>query len=95
MEDQTLEFEILEKKIDQILELINRLETENHELNLRNKELQILVDEKQKTIENFSEESEVYQKMKNKIVTYKKNHDRIKLKVESLIDKLKNFEEIQ
>jgi len=92
MEDQN--FEVLEEKINQVLSMLNRLKTENKELRQKNMELQANVDEKEKTIQTLKSESEHYLGMKTEIETYREKQDRIRTKIEALLQKLKEFEDI-
>ncbi len=93
MDDQN--FEVLEEKIDQVLSMLSRLKTENRELQQKNTELQSVVDEKEKTIQTLKSEYEHYHEMQTEIETYREKQDRIRSKVETLLQKLKEFEDIQ
>ncbi len=93
MENQILE--ALEEKINRVLSLVDKLKTENLELKQRNHQLQILIDEKERTIQTLRQESVQYRDAQNEIESYKEKQDRIKSKVEALLQKLKEFEDIQ
>jgi len=93
MENQILE--VLEEKINHILSLVDKLKAENLELKQRNQQLQILVDEKEKTIQTLRQESVQYRDAQNEIESYREKQDNIRSKVEILLQKLKEFEDIQ
>ena len=92
MEDQT--FEVLEEKINKILTIVDQLKKENQELRQKNQELRTLIEEKEETIQSHKSESENYSGMKSEIEIYRENQDRIRSKVEALLQKLKEFEDI-
>ncbi|MBN2031290.1 hypothetical protein JW824_13730 [bacterium] len=92
MEDQS--FDILEKKINKILSLIEHLRKENTELKDENQKLQNNCEEKEEKILSLKEELEHHRHMKNEIEVCKEKEDRIRLKVETLLSKLKEFENI-
>ncbi len=93
MENQILE--VLEEKITHILSLVDKLKAENLELKQRNQQLQVLVDEKEKTIQTLRQESVQYRDAQNEIESYREKQDHIRSKVETLLQKLKEFEDIQ
>ena len=93
MENEILE--VLEEKINHILSLVDKLKTENLELKQRNQQLQILVDEKEKTVQTLRQESAEYRDAKKDIESYREKQDHIRSKVEILLQKLKEFEDIQ
>ena len=86
-------FEELEKKIDQILSLVDKLRMENNELRTRNQELQIRVEEKESIINSLKEETEKYHGIRTEVDTFKEKEDRIRSKVENLLLKLKEFDD--
>jgi hypothetical protein len=88
-------FELLEKKIDLLLELQHRLKKENQELRQMNAELKRIVEEKEKQLLSSKGEIEKYQAMQLEISQYKDKQDRVKAKVERLIDKMKEFESLE
>jgi len=92
MENQA--FEVLEEKINHILALVDRLKTENKDLRQKNQELQSLMNGKDNTIQTLQVEVESYRKTQTVVDSYKENQDHIRTKVESLINKLKEFEDI-
>ena len=88
-------FELLEKKIDLLLELLHRLKQENEEFRKQNAELRHIVEEKEKQLLASKNEVEKYQAMQLEIAQYKDKQDRVKAKVERLIDKMKEFESLE
>ena len=92
MENQA--FEVLEEKINHILAVVDRLKSENNDLRQKNQELQSLMNEKDNTIQTLQVEVERYRKTQTAVDSYKENQDHIRTKVESLINKLKEFEDI-
>ena len=92
MENQP--FDVLEEKINNILLLIGRLQNENRELDEKNQELHKKCEEKEENIRLLKEECDRYRNMKNEVASCKEKEDRIKLKVETLLSKLKEFENI-
>lgn len=95
MEEESFEIDSLEKKIDQVLSLINSLEKENNILKQKNMELQSRLEQKENLIIKIREESQNYDKMKEQVNTYEENQIRIKNKVEQLLEKLKDFSETE
>ena len=93
MEDMS--FEILEEKINTILSKMDQLKVENHDLRQKNQELQAIIEEKEKKIALLKSESMNYSDMQNNIQSYKEKHDRIRSKVENLLQKLKEFEDTE
>jgi len=93
MEDMS--FEILEEKINTILSKMDQLKVENHDLRQKNQKLQATVEEKEKKIALLKSESMNYSDMQNNIQSYKEKHDRIRSKVENLLQKLKEFEDTE
>jgi FtsZ-binding cell division protein ZapB len=87
-------FEELEKKIDQVLSLVDRLKMENEELKTRNMELQKRLEEKESIVHSLKEESEQYQEIKTEVTSFREKEDHIRSKVESLLQKLKEFEDM-
>ena len=92
MENQT--FDVLEEKIIKILSMLDQLKNENQKLKQKNQELQALVKEREEDIQRLKTESESFDGMKIEIETYKEKQDRIRAKVEKLLEKLKEFEDI-
>ncbi len=92
MELQILD--VLEEKINRVVHLVESLRTENHELRMRIKELEAVLDEKERTLYALRAEIEKSKTVQSEIETYKKNQDQIRTRVESLLQKLKAFEDI-
>jgi uncharacterized coiled-coil DUF342 family protein len=80
-------FELLEKKIDQLLGKLNELKKENTGLKKKNQELQ-------SKIQELTKVSETSQSMQTEIEDYRDKQDRIRLKVEGLLTKLQEFEQL-
>ena len=89
------DFEVLENKINKMLSMLNRLKAENEELVNKNRNLQSLLDEREKIIQTLKAEKNQYSKIQNEVDTYRESQDHIRAKVETLLDKLKEFEDIQ
>lgn len=87
-------FEVLEKKINNVLSMLDRLKKEKEELQQRNQELQSLIKEKENTIQTLKTEVERHSKAQTEVDSYRENQDHIRTKVESLLEKLKEFESI-
>ncbi|NQT26356.1 hypothetical protein HQ585_13460 [candidate division KSB1 bacterium] len=92
MENQS--FELLEEKIDQILRKLNELKKENAGLKERNQELQSIISDKESKLQELTTVSESSQSMQTEIADYKEKQDNIRLKVEGLLDKLQEFEQM-
>ena len=92
---ETQAFDVLESKIDQAMQLIVKLKNENQALKLKLQEMGNTLQEKEKIISKLREESEQAKTMEVEINQYQEKQDRIRNKVETLLDKLKEFEEIE
>jgi len=92
MEYQAIQ--ILENKIDQLLTQLNELKENNRQLKATNAELMNRLQEKERFIQSTKEDADRVQTMKQEINNYRENQDKIRLKVEGLIDKLKEFDAI-
>lgn len=92
MENQS--FDILEEKINKILSLIEHLQKENILLKDENQKFQQNCEEKEEKIKLLNQELERHSNMKNEIEICKEKEDRIRSKVETLLSKLKEFENI-
>lgn len=88
-------FDVLENKIDQALSLIAQLKEENANLKQKVQELNLIIQQKDEEILTLEQESNRAKNMKVELDTYHEKQDRIRNKVETLLDKLKEFEEIQ
>lgn len=87
-------FDVLEERIDQILSLVSTLKSENEQLRKAHQTMKVSLEEKDRTILALKEEVERFRNMRSEVETYREKQDRIKDKVENLLDKLKEFEEI-
>ena len=87
-------FDVLEEKINRIVSRIETLKGENRELRMRIQELQAVLEEKERIVYTLKTEVDKTRDVKNEIDNYRKNQDRIRSKVETLLDKLKDFEDI-
>ncbi|HHS13211.1 MAG TPA: hypothetical protein ENN03_05515 [bacterium] len=87
--------EILEQKVGLLLKQLQELKKDNQELKSRCQQLERMVQERDLIIQQLRQDSEGSLGMKNEIETYREKHDRIRIKVESLLQKLKEFEDIQ
>ncbi len=92
MENQI--FDLLEQKIIQVLNMASHLKAENQELHLKNQQMQAKLEEKERILLTLREDAEQRKKVQDEIETYKGNQDRIRSKIENLIEKLREFEEI-
>ena len=87
-------FDVLEERIDQILSLVSDLKIENEQLKNAHQAMKSSLEEKERTIITLQEEVERFKSMRNEVETYREKQDRIKNKVENLLDKLKEFEDV-
>ena len=92
MENQ--QFELLESKINQLLSLIKRLRSENVQLVNNVQEIQQQLKQKEQQIQNIQSDSGNIDNMKNQISTYREKEDRIRSKVEVLLKKLDEFDDV-
>jgi hypothetical protein len=86
--------DVLEEKINRIMDWVDRLRTENREMRLRIQELQAVAEDKERMLLNLKTEIDKSKNTQGEIETYRKNQDRIRTKVENLLEKLKDFEDI-
>lgn len=87
--------EILEQKVGRLLQQLQELRKEKQELSSRCRQLEKMVHEKDLIIQQLKQDSEGSLGMRSEIETYKEKQDRIRVKVESLLQRLKEFEDIQ
>ena len=87
-------FDVLEEKINRIVGRIEALKGENRELRMRIQELQAVVEEKERIVYTLKSEVDKTRGVQTEIENYRKNQDRIRSKVETLLEKLKEFEDI-
>ena len=92
---ENLSFEVLEEKINKIIDMLERIKKENQELRQKSRELKQLLDEKEQIIQTLKTESERTIDTHIEIENYRKNQDRIREKVEALLSKLKEFEDFE
>lgn len=92
---ETQAFDVLEKKIDQLLFALKQLKQKNQDLNQKNLELKAIVSEKDKQLLSMKNEVEKYQQSQLEMVEFKNKQDRVKNKVETLLEKLKEFEALE
>ncbi|MCK5145960.1 cell division protein ZapB [bacterium] len=88
-------FELLEEKINKMITTLNLFKTENKELKMQNQELRSLLDNKEQMINTLNNEKEQLKSVQGDVESYKQNQNRIKEKVDSLLLKLKEFEDYQ
>lgn len=88
-------FDILEKKIDQLLIAFKQLKEKNQGLQQKNLELETMINEKDNQLITLKSELEKYQNAQLEIVDFKNKQDRVKNKVETLLEKLKEFEALE
>jgi DNA repair exonuclease SbcCD ATPase subunit len=87
-------FDVLEEKVNRIVGRIETLKGENRELRMRIQELQAVLEEKERIVYALKSEVEKSRGVQSEIENYRKNQDRIRSKVETLLEKLKEFEDI-
>ncbi len=93
MDTQSLD--VLEQKVNKIIYELNKCKKENLEMKHTINEFTLALNQKEKIIESLGEENERLKNVQSDINSYKENQDRIKNKVESLLEKLKEFEDYQ
>ncbi|HEX9934562.1 MAG TPA: hypothetical protein VGB38_05135 [bacterium] len=87
-------FELLEQKIVQVLGFLSRLRAQNQELTRQNQELLAKLEEKERVILTLKQDVEQRKKALDDVDVYREKQERIRNKIEMLIEKLKEFEEI-
>lgn len=93
MEAQSLD--LLEEKISNMINALNKLKTENQELKQKNQELHSQLEDKEQTFHMLKAEADQLRGTRSDVERYKQNQDRIANKVDSLLMKLKEFEDYQ
>jgi predicted RNase H-like nuclease (RuvC/YqgF family) len=88
-------FDILEQKLHKILTKLEVLKGENEKLKLKNQELKSLVEEKENRLQSFQTESEEVTHMRTNLEAYQSNEKMIRTKVESLLQRLNDFDDIE
>lgn len=88
-------FEVLEQKLYKILTKLEVLKGENEKLKLKNHELQSAVEEKENIIQSFKSDSEQVTNMRTDLESYQSKENMIRIKVESLLQKLNEIENLE
>lgn len=86
--------QILEQKILKLISRLNELEIENNDLQQRYKQLLTQIEEKENIIQQLKVSNKTNIQMQDELENYKKNENKVKSKVESLLMKLKEFDEL-
>jgi len=87
-------FDMLEEKVSRMVQQLGQLKTENRELRMRNQELQAVLEDKERVVYTLRTELDQSRAVQGEIENYRKSQDRIRSKVETLLEKLKDFENI-
>ncbi len=87
-------FDMLEEKVSRMVQQLGQLKTENRELRMRNQELQAVLEDKERVVYTLRTELDQSRTVQGEIENYRKSQDRIRSKVETLLEKLKDFENI-
>ncbi|MFQ6113262.1 MAG: cell division protein ZapB [bacterium] len=82
------QLEILEAKINQAVELIEKLRSENQELRNLNRELRTESETKDLTIQQLKEENKNFQQMQAHSSLGRDKEEKIKSKVEQMLSRL-------
>lgn len=82
------QLEILEAKINQAVEMIDRLKNENQELQNGNRELRAESESKDLIIQQLKEENQNLQQMKIESSIDKEKEEKIKSKVDKMLSRL-------
>ena len=88
-------FDILEEKVNRMIAVLNRLKVENQELLAQKQALATQLEERNQAYQALKNETDQLRHVKTDIDSYKENQDRIRSKVDSLLLKLKEFEDYQ
>ncbi|RKY75934.1 hypothetical protein DRQ07_11095 [candidate division KSB1 bacterium] len=92
MEENNID--VLEEKINKIVAMINTLREENKKLKVYAEELKKSNMEKDEVIRKLNQERENIANIQNEIESYKSKHDRVRTKVDQLLLKLKEIDDI-
>ena len=84
--------ELLEKRINELLSAFNSISEENRNLRVQAQNMDKELVEKERIIQELKTQLAKSTQVESEIEHYKSNQDTIRNKVESLIDKLKEFE---
>jgi chromosome segregation ATPase len=83
----------LEAKVVRLVQQLDHLKGENRELRLRVQELQAVLEDKERVLYGLKVEAERAREAQSELEHHRKNQDRIRSKVETLLQKLKEFED--
>jgi DNA repair exonuclease SbcCD ATPase subunit len=87
-------FDMLEEKVSRMVQQLGQVKGENRELRMRIQELQAVLEEKERAVYTLKTELDQSRSVQMEIENYRKSQDRIRSKVETLLEKLKDFENI-
>jgi DNA repair exonuclease SbcCD ATPase subunit len=87
-------FDMLEEKVSRMVQQLGQLKGENRELRMRIQELQAVLEEKERAVYTLKTELDQSRSVQGEIENYRKSQDRIRSKVETLLEKLKDFENV-
>jgi|GEM_PF-1444183 FtsZ-binding cell division protein ZapB len=88
-------FDTLEEKIDQILEYFGRLSRENRELKERLLAMEKQMGEQERTIQALGQMTEKTHGIENELETYRQKQENVRKKIDTLLNKLKEFEQFE
>ncbi|MCD6116878.1 hypothetical protein J7K93_07680 [bacterium] len=92
MDDSNID--ILEEKLNKIISVINNLKEENRKLQANVNELKNSLHEKDEIIVRLQQERENVLSIQHEIESYKTKHDRVRSKVDQLLLKLKEIDDV-
>lgn len=87
-------FDMLEQKVTRMIQQLGQLKGENRELRMRIQELQAVLEEKERAVYTLKTQLDQSRSVQGELENYRKSQDRIRSKVETLLEKLKDFENI-
>jgi DNA repair exonuclease SbcCD ATPase subunit len=87
-------FDTLEQKVTRMIQQLGQLKGENRELRMRIQELQAVLEEKERAVYTLKTQLDQSRSVQGEIENYRKSQDRIRSKVETLLEKLKDFDNI-
>jgi len=88
-------FDVLEKKIDYLINTLKKKQIECEELRKRNLELKTIIEEKDKRVMTLKNELESCQNTQLEVEEFKTKQNHVKNKIETLLEKLKEFEALE
>ena len=94
-QNDNFSIDLLEEKVSVLINNLEILREENSRLKQKNQEFIAIIAEKDQIIQRLKSETEKSQEIQSEIDAIKENDDRIKSKVENLLLKLKEFEDIE